>query len=134
LVLQVLYDGGCGLCRRSRRALERLDRAGRLRFVDVHDPAEARRLFPQLRWEDLMDQMHVVDPAGRVTRGFYAFRTLASVLPALWPVWPLLHLPPVPLVGRRVYRWVARTRGRSCPDGACPLHGGAPRARPGGRA
>ena len=75
-----------------------------------------------------MDEMHVVDPAGRVTRGFFAFRTIAGVLPALWAAWPLLHLPLVPLVGRRVYRWVARSRGRSCAGGTCSLHGG-PRGR-----
>lgn len=125
---QVLYDGACGLCQRSRRALERLGAPGRLEFIDVHDEAEAARLFPKLRHQDLMDEMHVVDPAGRVTRGFFAFRTIADALPALWLAWPFLHLPLVPIAGTRVYRWVARNRGRSCPDGACSLHGGPPRA------
>jgi predicted DCC family thiol-disulfide oxidoreductase YuxK len=123
-VHRVLYDGACGLCRRSRRTLERLDGAGRLSFVDIHDPDVAAREFPALRWDDLMDEMHVLDPEGRSTRGFFAFRTLAGVLPALRALWPLLWIPGVPFVGRRVYRWVARTRGRSCEDGTCALHGG----------
>lgn len=126
-VLQVLYDGGCGLCQRSRHAFERIGAAGRLTFVDVHDPDESARRFPQLRWGDLMDEMHVIDPSGRVTRGFFAFRTIAGVMPALWAAWPLLHVPGVSIVGQRVYRWVARNRGGSCPDGACSLHGGKPR-------
>jgi predicted DCC family thiol-disulfide oxidoreductase YuxK len=120
------------MCRRSRRALERLDGAGRLSFVDVHDPAQAEVLFPRLRWEDLMEEMHVIDPEGGVTRGFFAFRTIASVLPALWLVWPLLYVPGVPWVGQRVYRFVAGNRGRSC-GSACALHGGPPPRRPEGR-
>jgi predicted DCC family thiol-disulfide oxidoreductase YuxK len=111
--------------------LERLDPKGRLRFVDIHDPSGAARDFPELRWEDLMDEMHVVDPDGRVTRGFIAFRTIAGVLPSLWALKPVLNLPGVSRLGRRVYRWVAKLRARGCPDGTCSLHGGPPSERPG---
>jgi len=128
---RVLYDGGCGLCRRSREMLERIDGKRRLRFVDIHDPEGAARGFPELRWEDLMEEMHVVDPYGGVTRGFDAFRTITGALPALWALFPLLHLPGVPAIGRRVYRWVAERRGRGGPGNTCALHGGGTRPHSG---
>ncbi len=59
--------------------------------------------------------MQVVDTQGRVTAGFDAFRRLAWVLPAAWPVLPMLYLPGVAPAARRAYAFVAaRRRIRRC--------------------
>jgi hypothetical protein len=49
------------------------------------------------------------------------FRRLLWVLPAGWPLVPLLYLPGIIVLGRRVYGWVAARRTTT----SCPLHGTA---------
>jgi hypothetical protein len=112
----VLYDGGCGVCTRSVAWLRAVDRDGRLRFVDIianWEHLEAR--YPGLRRADCLDAMHVVDPEGRITSGYDGVRTLAWRLSWLRILAPLLHLPGVPWLGRRVYRYVAMHRATTCP-------------------
>jgi len=109
--LSVLYDGHCDLCIRSVSALEALDIGGRLRFVDLEVPEEAATV-PGVDRSDALSWMHVVDEAGRVWRGFFAFRRLARALPVLWPVLPVLYAPLSGRVGPRVYDAIARRRSR----------------------
>lgn len=114
--LDVVYDGGCPLCLRSMSVIRDLDMARTVRFVDlaVRDLAAHPRLDPAA----VRGAMHVIEPGGRVYVGFDAFRRLVWVLPAGWPLVPLLYLPGVPACGRLVYGWVAVRRLTT----TCPLH------------
>lgn len=112
---RVLYDGGCGFCSRTVAWLARLDWRGRLRFVDFN--AEWDRLnssYPMLDRDACVNAMHVISPRGRITAGFDAFRTIAWLVPLLWPIAPLMYVPGVPPVGRSVYRFIARHRSTTC--------------------
>jgi len=119
--LTVIYDGLCPLCIRSATILDRLDWRSRLRFVDLEgDWAGASRLAPGLTPAQARHAMHVTLPGGRVTRGFYAFRSLARVVPPLWPLLPLLYFPLAGRVGTWLYELVARNRGRTvCRVASC---------------
>jgi predicted DCC family thiol-disulfide oxidoreductase YuxK/uncharacterized membrane protein YphA (DoxX/SURF4 family) len=109
----VLYDGRCPLCIRTMTTLDYLDLRHRLAFADLEqglpprvvlaapDPARALR-----------DSMHVIAPDGRTSNGFFAFRTLAGVLPPLWPLLPVLYLPPASRVGPWIYARIAARRTR----------------------
>lgn len=111
----VIYDGGCGLCSRTVAWLHRLDVLGRLRFSDFN--AEWDRLsraYPSLDRAACIASMHVIGPGGGITEGFDGFRALSWAVPPLWIVLPFLYVPGVPLVGRRVYRYVARHRSTTC--------------------
>lgn len=112
---EVLFDGGCGLCNRTVRWLRWADVRERLRFSDIG--AEWDRLsreHPSLDPDACLAEMHVVAPDGSVTAGFDGFRALSHVVPAMWPAMPFLYVPGVPLLGRRVYRYVARHRSTTC--------------------
>ncbi|HEX7118968.1 MAG TPA: DCC1-like thiol-disulfide oxidoreductase family protein [Longimicrobiales bacterium] len=122
----VLYDGGCGICRRTVAVLERLNVLGRLEFLDVLDWAAVHRRFPHLNRDACLDEMHVVTDRGRIRTGFYAYRALAWGVPGFWPVLPLLYVPGVPTVGRRVYGTVAARRLR----GECALEPATQPANP----
>lgn len=114
-VLDVLYDGGCGLCTRTMGWLRRLDWLGRLRWVDINaNWDQLEQMYPAVRRDRCVDEMHVVRADGGVTAGFDGFRTIAWHVPLLMPVAPLLHVPGVPAVGRRVYRYVATHRSTTC--------------------
>jgi hypothetical protein len=66
--------------------------------------------------------MHLVAPDGRRVRGFLAFRALTAVVPALWPLAPLLRLPGVAPAGDRIYRFVAARRPRRhCRADTCTI-------------
>src|SRR5689334_19409466 len=65
---------------------------GRLAFLSLHDPEVAKR-FPDLTYDQLMDQMYVVDGQGRKYGGAAAFRYLTTKLPKLFLLAPIMHLP-----------------------------------------
>jgi predicted DCC family thiol-disulfide oxidoreductase YuxK len=111
----VLYDGGCGLCSRTVIWLRRLDLRRRLRFVDFDcEWDRLSTMYPSLDRDACAEAMHVIDPRGRTTAGFDAFRTIARVVPPFWPILPFLYVPGIPPIGRRVYAYVARHRSTQC--------------------
>ena len=114
----LLYDGSCGVCRRTVAFLARLDLLGRVAFHDAQrDWPAVHATFPALRREDCLETMHVVTSSGDVRTGFDAYRAIAWSMPLLWPLAPLLYVPGVPFVGRKVYARVAGSRHRA----GCPL-------------
>lgn len=109
-----LYDGHCGMCRRTARTLRFLDWFGSLGFADL---AEASRTNPMIDPAAAMRGMPMVTREGHILYGFVAVRramrqTPVGLLPAL-----LLYLPGVSWVGRIVYQRVADNRRRECDVG-----------------
>lgn len=115
----VLYDGGCGLCRKTVTVLEHLDVLRRCDLRDVvHDWPEVREQYSGLDRDATIADMHVVtERDGATYRGFDAYRSLAWALPAAWVSLPLLYLRPVRWAGWKVYRYVADHRH----DAGCEL-------------
>jgi predicted DCC family thiol-disulfide oxidoreductase YuxK len=118
--MTVFFDGACGLCRPTIAVLRRLDLRGRVEFVDVtRDWPAVHDRFPTLSQAACLTEMHGIDRRGRLFAGFDTYRALARLLPLGWIALPFLYLPPVPSIGRRVYRAVAdRRHTTSC---ALPL-------------
>jgi predicted DCC family thiol-disulfide oxidoreductase YuxK len=124
----VIYDGHCRFCRAQVERLARWDRGGkRLAFLSLHDP-EVKKRFPDLSYDQLMEEMYVVDQRGRRHAGAAAFRYLTTRLPRLYVLAPLLHLPFTLPLWRWGYRQVAKRRYRfgktadACDDGSCRVH------------
>ena len=118
----VIYDGLCPLCIRTMTVVDVLDGGQRLEYVDLEtDWAQAQRRAPGLTRDAALAAMHVVTPDGRTHRGFDGFRVLAGATPALLPLAPLLYVPPIPPIGRRIYGWVAARRPRRLCRDVCEL-------------
>ena len=118
----IVYDGLCPLCLRTMAVVDTLDGGRRVDYIDVEaDWQRVEERAPGLTRDEALAAMHVVTPGGSVFRGFDGFRALAAATPALWPVAPLLWLPPVPRIGRSVYRWVAARRPRRLCREVCAL-------------
>jgi predicted DCC family thiol-disulfide oxidoreductase YuxK len=120
---RVIYDGDCALCRRSVAILRRLDWLGRLDYVNARAADEPILRQPPVAGAPLLEEMHLLTPKGDLQRGFGAFRWMAWRLPVLWPLAPLLYVPGIPWLGRRVYLWIARNRFHlvPCHDGVCDI-------------
>lgn len=119
----VIYDGQCRICTGQVQRLADWDHRQRLAFLSLHDPEVAQR-YPDLDHDDLMQNMVVVDGAGRRHRGAAALRYLSRRLPRLWWAAPMLHIPGSLPLWQWLYRAFARRRyqfGRvvSCDDGTC---------------
>ena len=120
----VLYDGNCPLCRASVRILQKLDWLHRLDYVDVRHRDEPLLRHPLVTGAPLLEQMHVLTPAGtEIHAGFAAFRWLAWRLPLFCFLAPWLYIPGVSWLGQRVYLWISRHRFRlvPCQEGACTI-------------
>lgn len=120
----VLYDGTCLLCQRSVRLLKRLDWLKRFHYQDCRDTANLPQCAEPLVLEKLIDQMHLVTPDRKhIHVGFYAFRWMSWRLPLTLGIAPLLYIPGVPWLGRKVYLWVAKNRFDlvPCDEGGCRL-------------
>ncbi|MBX3433846.1 MAG: DUF393 domain-containing protein [Pirellulales bacterium] len=121
----VLYDGACGICTTGVRRLLWWDCQRKLSYLSLHDPEVAQR-WPDLPIERLYDEMCIVDRTGRRHWGPYAIRYLTKRLRRLWWAMPAAYFPGSMLVGKPLYRWIARNRyrlsGQQCENGACKLH------------
>lgn len=123
----VIFDGHCKFCTAQVQRLARWDRGGkRLAFLSLHDPAVAKR-YPELTYDQMMEEMYLVDQRGNRHAGAAAFRYLTTRLPRLYPLAPLMHLPFTLPIWKWGYRQVAKRRylaGKTtdCDDGACKVH------------
>jgi predicted DCC family thiol-disulfide oxidoreductase YuxK len=124
----VIYDGHCKFCTGQVQNLARWDKKGRLAFLSLHDPEVAKR-FPELTYEQMMEEMFVVDPKGNRYAGAAAFRYLTTRLPRLYPLAPLMYIPFTMPLWRWGYKQVAKRRyalagksGEDCDDGTCAVH------------
>ena len=81
----ILFDSGCGFCRRSVERILRWDRHGRLRPVALQDP-EADELLGGMDEERKLASWHLVTADGRVYSAGAAFPPFLRLLPGGRPL------------------------------------------------
>ncbi len=121
----LIWDGHCNFCRSQVERLRRWDWTGQLTFLSLHDPRVQER-YPDLTYDQLMEQMWLITPDGKRYGGADAMRVLSRRMPTLWPLAPIMHVPFSMPLWRSIYRWVAQRRyriaGKNCDGGTCHLH------------
>jgi predicted DCC family thiol-disulfide oxidoreductase YuxK len=93
----VWHDGGCPLCRREIALMRRLDRRGRIDFVDATTAADC-----PLNRADLLARFHAMED-GRLLSGAAAFAAMWRAIPLLRPIGLLARYRPVLGVLERAY-------------------------------
>jgi predicted DCC family thiol-disulfide oxidoreductase YuxK len=111
----VVFDGGCGFCRRQVRTIALLDWLGRLDQVPYDDAVQR---WPEVARGTLGDGLRMRFPDATVTVGIDAVRSIAVRLPVTALPALLLWLPGIHPLADRAYRFVAARRRR---DEACEL-------------
>jgi predicted DCC family thiol-disulfide oxidoreductase YuxK len=90
-----------------------------------------KRIHPELDRDACIRDMHAVTASGKILVGYDAYRAIAARMPLVFWFAPIMALPGVSHVGRRIYRHVADNRGTtSCAAPAPtvrPLGGAEPR-------
>lgn len=114
----VVFDGGCGFCRRQERRIRRLDW---MRRFDTRTYDEAVLEWPEVGRGTLGDGLRVRFADGSVTVGIDAVRSIAVRLPLTALPGLLLWLPGIHQLGRFGYGFVAKRRRRDATDDACAL-------------
>ena len=122
----VIFDGNCRFCRAQVARLARWDSRRALSFLPLQDPQVAEK-FPDLSHDQLMQQMYLIDRDGGRHGGAAAFRYMTRLLPRLWILAPLLHIPYMLPIWQWCYRQVAARRyrlasDRACDSGSCDVH------------
>jgi predicted DCC family thiol-disulfide oxidoreductase YuxK len=108
--IAVIYDGECSVCRTSAEAVRIFDNSNAIDLIDLHD-ADARAQFPDLTMQALMEELHVVDDAGRVTRGARAVNEVLRHQQGVrgWLAY-LWYIPGYAWLADRQYKRIARSR------------------------
>jgi predicted DCC family thiol-disulfide oxidoreductase YuxK len=106
----VLYDEACEFCRATASWIRRVDRGGAIDCVPLQSAADA--IGSGLERARLLEELHVLTPAGEVRRGWDAVVAIMRALPPLAPLAAMDRLPLVNRIGHRAYRWVTANRGR----------------------
>lgn len=107
----LFYDGDCGICQASRRAIERRQPREDVVYVDSTDD---RRMgeFPMIDASLTRRGAVVLGPAGEIRFGYDAVVQMLRLLPrwrviAFFMQWPIIRQ-----IGLCTYAWVARNRRR----------------------
>jgi len=108
--LAILYDGACEMCRASVDGIRHFDNSGRIEPLDLQNEEE-RAKFPELKLENLLEELHAVDESGRVYRGARAINEilrrqhgLKGYLAYLW------YVPGYAWLADRQYKKIAASR------------------------
>ena len=103
------YDGDCGMCTRLVSRLQKFDARGLITWTAF----QSLKCPPSgISWDDLDQAAYLISDAGEVSEGFYAIRGLLTRLPTVAAIGRFMYLPGVDLIGRPIYRFVARNRKR----------------------
>lgn len=119
--LKTFFDGGCPLCRREIAHYQRIDRAGRIQWIDITQEREALA-DAGLDLSLAMRRLHVQERDGRLLSGIDAFVAIWCRLPR----WRLLAQIVTGLRLRRPLEWgyrrfAERRFRRRCAEGACAI-------------
>lgn len=106
----VIYDGECGLCRRSVERLRRWDTTDRLRLLPFQAPGVMDR-YPDIDEAEFRKAVQLIAPDGRRWSGADAVEKALEQTRARPLAW-LFKLPFARPIARRGYRWIARNRSK----------------------
>lgn len=119
----LVYDGQCAFCLVAVQWVKLMDYSDSIAPVDSHRIAQqVIERVPTLDPAALMQEAYLITPDNRVFAGFAAFRRLAWLLPALWPIVPLSYAPGACEIGQSAYKWIAAHRHElmpCTPEGSC---------------
>ena len=104
----------------------RFDSEGRMEaflIIDLLATKEKEKVNNNV-WLPAKSQLHLIEPDGSISGGYFVFRRISWKLPMVYPFIPVLYFPGSGIVGPMVYRWVAKNRylfhsNKTCQNNYC---------------
>ncbi len=106
VLVEVWFDGDCPLCRREIALMQRLDRRGSIRFIDVAGGGEVSCPIDRAA---LLARFHARED-GRMVSGAEAFAAMWRAIPLLAPLGHMARNRTVLAVLERLYGLFLRIR------------------------
>ena len=106
----ILYDGECGFCSRWVHLWEKVVQARGFALKELQSACADGSL--QISPENLLDDILVLTPAGKLASGANAYLFVARQIWWAWPFYALFSLPGFNWILERGYRWFNRNRYR----------------------
>jgi len=106
----ILYDGECGFCFRWVHLWEKVVKAQGFALKELQSAWADGSL--QISPENLLDDILVLTPAGKLESGANAYLFVARQIWWAWPFYALFSLPGFNGILERGYRWFNRNRYR----------------------
>jgi len=117
-VIEVYFDGNCGLCRREIRFYQKIASATAVRFVDLSKQPDV--LAPEgVDALDALRILHVRNPQKQLVTGVEAFRAIWRAIPPFSILAFLVGLPLIRPMVEWAYAWFAERRFKRLGYGAC---------------
>lgn len=118
-----LYDKTCSLCKESKRIFQKLDWLKLINWISLQEYEHFDEV--KIDSKSLRRELHIITPNGKILKGFYAVRHLILHFPVTALFGALLYMPFTPIIGKPVYRFIAKNRHRflknKCDNGSCSL-------------
>ncbi len=109
----ILYDGLCLSCGRARKIISLLDWFSVIKTIDAYDEKALAQIPAEISdLNSLLSEIHLLDKNGMTYTGFYAVRKIGLKLPLIAPFALLLYLPGIPILGKKIYAYIAKNRRR----------------------
>lgn len=105
--LRMFHDGACPLCTLEVAHYRKLDREGKISFIDAtcaDKDVSAQLVSAGLTQAVALRRLHVVLPDGRIVSGARAFVALWRVLPRWRRIAPIAGAPPIIWILEGLYR------------------------------
>ncbi|MFZ0791632.1 MAG: DUF393 domain-containing protein [Chromatiaceae bacterium] len=117
----MFFDGGCPLCSREVAHYRRLDRGGRILWVDITDQPKTLSEYG-IAYAAAMERLHALDEDGQIVSGVPAFVAIWRQLPGYRHLARIVEgLRLVPFLDWLYTRFASWRLKRRCRDGACDL-------------
>jgi len=118
----VLWDGDCSFCKKSVDIAKKFDWFNRFIVIDSNEREKHKEYLEG--WDGDIDKGLWAKGLNSQESyvGFDGVRRMIWVMPLFWIVLPLLYVPFIPTIGRKVYGWIAKNRYRfGCNSKGCQI-------------
>jgi predicted DCC family thiol-disulfide oxidoreductase YuxK len=117
-MIQVFYDGSCGLCSREIAFYKKLPATTHIEWVDIARNSEILTEYG-LSFEEAMRVFHILDEDGKLKSGVEAFLHLWAKITPFQILGFIIGLPIIKQLAIGSYAWFATWRFKR--KSVCPL-------------
>jgi predicted DCC family thiol-disulfide oxidoreductase YuxK len=119
--LDVFYDEGCPLCRKTVLVIRHFDIRGAVDFKGLQSHHEGELRLSGIPQETLLTDLFSIDNKGIIASGLDTYIRILRALGYTYPLALLLSLPGIHLLAKSIYRRIADSRQRQPCDDSCVI-------------